>query len=87
MNADSQFSLPDNIDMEKTPEILRGIYTPENLRAMIKKFGLTRNEFAKMFGVAKRALDNWCLPFDSKGHCDMPAPKWFEIVKKSLDNT
>jgi DNA-binding transcriptional regulator YiaG len=64
---------------------MKNYYTPENLRTMIKILGLTRAEFAKRFGVTKRALDNWCLPFESNGHRDIPAQKWVEIVEEKLD--
>ena len=57
-------------------------YTPENLRAAIKRSGVPRKKFAEKFGMTKRSLDAYCLPFSSRGHIDIGAEKWIEIIEK-----
>jgi hypothetical protein len=54
-------------------------YTPNALRALIRSSGQTRRAFAERHGIKPRALTNWCLPFSSAGHRDMPAALWLQV--------
>lgn len=59
-----------------------GGYSTDNLRALVKHYGLSRKDAAKLLGVPVRSFHNWCLPVDSKGHRDMPLKLWNKLVEK-----
>lgn len=46
------------------------------LRGAMEALQMTRNQFATRIGAKRRALDNWLLPTESKGHRAMPEHLW-----------
>lgn len=44
----------------------------DELRAVMRRLGLTRNQLAERIGVSRRALDTWLLPASSGEHRSMP---------------
>jgi hypothetical protein len=51
-------------------------YTPERLKALLRRTGTTRADAADLIGVTKRALDTWCLPRTSPWHYEMRDCYW-----------
>lgn len=57
-------------------------YTPNNLKAMRQKHGLTQQAAADLLDVTISALQRWEADIDLKSHTDMPLKKWFELLRK-----
>lgn len=57
-------------------------YTPNNLKAIRQKHGLTQQAAADLLDVTISALQRWEADIDLKSHTDMPLKKWFELLRK-----
>lgn len=57
-------------------------YTPNNLKAIRQKYGLTQQAAADLLRVNISALQRWEADIDLKSHADMPIKKWFELLSK-----
>lgn len=65
--------------MIDTPELG---YTPNNLRFIRAKYGLTQQAAADLLDVTISALQRWEADINLKSHTDMPLKKWFELLQK-----
>lgn len=57
-------------------------YTPNNLKALRKKYGLTQKETADLLDVKISGFQRWEADINLKSHTDMPLKKWFELLQK-----
>ena len=57
-------------------------YTPNNLKAVRQKHGLTQQAAADLLDVTISALQRWESDINFKSHTDMPVKKWFEFLQK-----
>lgn len=57
-------------------------YTPNNLKAIRQKHGLTQQAAADLLDVTISALQRWEADVNLKSHTDMPVKKWFELLQK-----
>ncbi len=57
-------------------------YTPNNLKALRKKYGLTQQETADLLDVKISGFQRWEADINLKSHTDMPLKKWFELLQK-----
>lgn len=57
-------------------------YTPNNLKAIRQKHGLTQQAAADLLNVNISALQRWEANVNLKSHTDMPLKKWFEFLQK-----
>lgn len=61
-------------------------YTPNNLRCLLRKHGLTMAQCADKLGVAHRTVQGWVAPVSSKSHRDMPLKQW-QALQKIFEET
>jgi hypothetical protein len=57
----------------------------EFLRDAMRRLGMTREQFAERIGTAKRRVDNWLVPSESKEFREMDPIVWkfvCEILEK-----
>jgi XRE family transcriptional regulator len=57
-------------------------YTPNNLKAVRQKHGLTQQAAADLLNVNISALQRWEADINLKSHTDMPVKKWFDFLQK-----
>ena len=57
-------------------------YTPNNLKALRQKYGLTQQETADLLDVKISGYQRWEADINLKSHTDMPLKKWFELLQK-----
>ena len=57
-------------------------YTPNNLKAVRQKHGLTQPAAADLLDVTISAIQRWESDLNLKSHTDMPIKKWFEFLQK-----
>lgn len=57
-------------------------YTPNNLKAVRQKHGLTQQAAANLLNVNISALQRWEADINLKSHTDMPTKKWLEFLQK-----
>lgn len=57
-------------------------YTPNNLKAVRQKHGLTQQAAADLLDVTISAIQRWESDLNLKSHTDMPIKKWFEFLQK-----
>lgn len=57
-------------------------YTPNNLKAVRQKHGLTQQATADLLNVNISALQRWEADINLKSHTDMPVKKWFDFLQK-----
>jgi XRE family transcriptional regulator len=57
-------------------------YTPNNLKAVRQKHGLTQQAAADLLDVTISAIQRWESDVNLKSHTDMPIKKWFEFLQK-----
>lgn len=57
-------------------------YTPNNLKAVRQKHGLTQQSAADLLNVNISALQRWEADINLKSHTDMPVKKWFDFLQK-----
>lgn len=57
-------------------------YTPNNLKALRKKHGLTQQATADLLDVKISGFQRWEADINLKSHTDMPLKKWFELLQK-----
>lgn len=55
-------------------------YTPNNLKAVRQKYGLTQQAAADLLDVTISAMQRWEADIDLKSHTDMPLKKWVEFL-------
>lgn len=62
--------------------------TPENIRAVHKKFGATQPEMAKIAGIGVQTYRGWLAPKESVNHRTPPLPAWnllmYELESRRL---
>jgi hypothetical protein len=54
----------------------------EDLKALLKQHGVTRQQAADMLYVSIHTMDSWCTPSSSKKHNDMPLSSWELLLLK-----
>jgi len=69
-------------DDDEARDLMENIYSPDNLKNRVNISTLTRAAFAKKIDVSVHTFNNWCLPYTSKGHRDMPQRKWVLLLQK-----
>lgn len=57
-------------------------YTPNNLKALRQKHGLTQQATADLLDVKISGFQRWEADINLKSHTDMPLKKWFELLQK-----
>jgi len=57
-------------------------YTPNNLKALRQKYGLTQKATADLLNVNISGFQRWEADINLKSHTDMPLKKWFELLQK-----
>ncbi len=56
-------------------------YTPNNLRAIRAKYGLTQKQVAEITGLKTwHPVNRWEAPVDATYHADMPYKKWMRLL-------
>ena len=57
-------------------------YTPNNLKTIRKKYGLSIGDVATITGTrGKRSVQRWEADLSVLTHADMPHDKWVELIK------
>lgn len=57
-------------------------YTPANLKALRKKFGLTQARVAEITETKTiYSVRRWEAPLNAKNRADMPLAKWLRLLK------
>lgn len=56
-------------------------YTPNNLKKVITRDGLSQPAFAKKHNIPLATLRKWVLPVSSQNHSDMPLEKWLNLLE------
>lgn len=54
--------------------------TPENVRAVHKKFGATQPQMAKIAGIGLQTYKGWLAPKDNSNHRTPPVPAWNLLI-------
>ena len=57
-------------------------YTPNNLKALRRRYGLTQQAAADLLDVKISGFQRWEAGINLKSHTDMPLKKWFELLQK-----
>lgn len=57
-------------------------YTPANLKALRRRYGLTQQAAADLLDVKISGFQRWEADINLKSHTDMPLKKWFELLQK-----
>ena len=57
-------------------------YTPNNLKALRQRYGLTQQATADLLDVKISGFQRWEADVNLKSHTDMPLKKWFELLQK-----
>jgi len=55
-------------------------YTPNNLKAIRQKHGLTQQAAADLIGTNIATLQRWETGIERKSHADMPYTKWIQLI-------
>nr|DAQ46968.1 MAG TPA: putative zinc finger/helix-turn-helix protein, YgiT family [Caudoviricetes sp.] len=56
-------------------------YTPNNLRSIRAKYGLTQKQVAKITGLKTwHPVNRWEAPVEAAYHADMPHTKWLKLM-------
>ena len=56
-------------------------YTPNNLRAVRAKYGLTQKQVAEIVGLKTwHPVKRWEAPIEASYHADMPYTKWLKLL-------
>lgn len=56
-------------------------YTPANLKALRKQFGLTQDQVAEITGTKTGySVRRWEAAIDAKNRADMPLVKWQKLL-------
>lgn len=55
---------------------------PGEIRALLKKHGVTREHAAGLVHASLRAFHNWCAPVDGTNHREMPKAAWELLLLK-----
>ena len=64
--------------MIDTPELG---YTPNNLKALRQKYGLTQKQVAEITGLKTwHPVNRWEAPIEAPYHADMPHTKWLKLL-------
>ena len=65
--------------MIDTPELG---YTPNNLKALRQKYGLTQKQVAEITGLKTwHPVNRWEAAVDAAHHADMPHTKWLKLLE------
>lgn len=57
-------------------------YTPNNLKALRQKHGLTQQAAADLIGTNIATWQRWEAGIEMKSHADMPYIKWHQLLQK-----
>ncbi len=56
-------------------------YTPNNLRSIRAKYGLTQKQVAEITGLKTwHPVNRWEAPIEAAYHADMPYTKWIQLI-------
>jgi hypothetical protein len=58
--------------------------TDEDIKTLLRKHGVTREQAAALLFVSQHTIDSWCAPITSRKHNDMPLSSW-ELLLLKLD--
>ena len=56
--------------------------SPEEIRALLKKHGISREEAAALVHASLRAWNNWIAPIGGVNHRQMPLAAWDLLLIK-----
>lgn len=56
-------------------------YTPNNLKALRQKYGLTQQAAADLIGTNIATWQRWEAGIALKSHADMPHMKWIQLLQ------
>lgn len=57
-------------------------YTPNNLRSIRAKYGLTQKKVAEITGLKTwHPVNRWEAAVDAAHHADMPHTKWLKLLE------
>ena len=56
-------------------------YTPNNLKALRQKYGLTQKRLADITGVSLATVQRWEAGTNKKTFASMPHIKWLHLLK------
>ncbi|HFC7422663.1 TPA: XRE family transcriptional regulator [Neisseria meningitidis] len=63
-------------------------YTPNNLRSVRAKYGLTQKQVAEITGLKTwHPVNRWEAPIEAAYHADMPYTKWLKLISYLMDCT
>jgi hypothetical protein len=62
-------------------------YSPDALRAALKRHDLTGSQAGRLLGVDSRTIRKWCSPPDSPSHRAMPESAWWLLLILTGDIT
>lgn len=64
--------------MIETPELG---YTPNNLKALRQKYGITQKQVAEITDLKTwHPVNRWEAPIEAAYHADMPYTKWLKLL-------
>lgn len=55
-------------------------YTPENLKRLRKKYGITQQRIAELLNTNISTARRWETSIDRTSHATMPFVKWVELI-------
>lgn len=56
-------------------------YTPSNLKALRRRYGLTQQNVADIAGATLSAAQKWEAAMSLKTHSDMPHTRWLLLLE------
>lgn len=56
-------------------------YTPSNLKALRRRYGLTQQNVADIAGATLSAAQKWEAEMSLKTHSDMPHTRWLILLE------
>lgn len=63
-------------------------YTPNNLKAVRQKYGITQKKVAEITGLKTwHPVNRWEAPIEAAYHADMPHTKWLKLISYLMDCT
>lgn len=57
-------------------------YTPNNLKSLRQKYGLTQQAVADITETSLTTAQRWEAGIEMKSHADMPHIKWHQLLQK-----
>lgn len=62
-------------------------YSPDALRAALKRHGITGSQAGRLLGVDSRTIRKWTAPAEIGTHRDMPESAWWLLLILTGDLT